>query len=580
MYRKNVKHLQSNFFGMSFTFAKKFWHEIEASAEYLFYKLIFCKIPEAIFAKLYSHKKSRPNSPCNSMMSALILKEYRAWTYAELFDSIKFNILTKVALGLDRLDDLPFCEATLFNFQNRLSEHFIKTGENLFEVVFDQLTTAQLNQLKLKTNIQRADSFQAASNIRNYTRLQLLVEMLLRVHRALSELDQQKFQVEFAPYLKYSSAGQYLYHLKPAQLPSELEKIGQLYQALYQQFFSTYSEMEIFKTFERIYTEHFAIVAEKITVKPAEELTSDCAQSPDDLDATYREKNGARYKGQVINVVETAHPDNQLNLIIDVAVNPNNTDDGQVLNNRLEKILEKTPDLDEMHVDGGYGNTELDQKCEPQAITIVQTAVRGRSAAVPIEIEAATTPCDEPEYQVSCPCQTVTSTPTKTRHKAQFDAEICAPCEHREHCPVIARKNFGVFYFSHADYLSRKRQKNIYKIPIERRKIRSNVEATVHEFTCKMPHKKLKVRGAFKTAIFAYSVAMGINFGRIFRYRAADPAKFKAHWRRLWRFLYYFFKELAHFGDPGIQFRNWISFFDFWPLFAPSNWLKLAFCKS
>jgi len=79
------------------------------------------------------------------------------------------------------------------------------------------------------------------------------------------------------------------------------------------------------------------------------------------VDATCRQKRDQESRGQTIHVNETAHPDNQLNLITDVAVAPNNTDDGKILNARLEKMVEKTPDLDELHTDGAYGNEDNDR---------------------------------------------------------------------------------------------------------------------------------------------------------------------------------------------------------------------------
>lgn len=87
---------------------------------------------------------------------------------------IKFNILIKIASGLKRPDAIPFCPAVMFNLQNRLNQHFVETGENLLEQVFDELTAEQLRKLKIKTIIPRTDSFVAASHIRNYSRLQLL----------------------------------------------------------------------------------------------------------------------------------------------------------------------------------------------------------------------------------------------------------------------------------------------------------------------------------------------------------------------------------------------------------------------
>ncbi|UCE08622.1 MAG: transposase, partial [bacterium] len=307
-------------------------------------------------------------------------------------------------------------------------------------------------------------------------------------------------------------------------LPHELEKIGQLYQWIYENLYSTYAEFDIFKIFERVYHEHFTVVEEKITVKSSDQLHSGCVQSPDDVDASYRDKNGKTSKGQAINVTETAHPDNPINLVTDVVVNPNNIDDSQVLGERLDRVKQKTPDLDELHFDGGYGSSDNDEKFAEYGITPIQTAVRGRQAAVTIEIEQVS----DDEYKVSCRQQTVTSQPTRNRHKAEFDLKTCHQCPHRNQCSAINMKKYSVFYFSREDYLARRRQNRIHEIPKERRTLRNNVEATVKEFVCKMPRKKLKVRGAFKAEVFAYSMAISVNFGRIYRLILDDPEYFKA----------------------------------------------------
>ena len=127
MFKKNVKHLQSDIFGLLASLPKASQKRAKCSEEQQFYKLIFCNIDEDIFSVLYSDVKSRPNSPINAMVSALILQSRKAWTYEQLFESIQFHILVRLALGLDNLHAMPFSPATLFNFQNRLNDHFVKT---------------------------------------------------------------------------------------------------------------------------------------------------------------------------------------------------------------------------------------------------------------------------------------------------------------------------------------------------------------------------------------------------------------------------------------------------------------------
>lgn len=521
MFKKNTQHLQSELFGFYNTLPKAMQKKVLQSEEYHFYKIIFSHIDESIFSVLYSDQKSRPNSPINAMVASLLIMNRRTWTYDELFKNIQFHLLVKVALGLDQISDVPFCAATLFNFQNRLHKHFIETGENLLEQVFDQLTAEQLKMLKLKTDIQRTDSFAALSNIRNYSRLQLLVEMLIRIYRVLSEEDQQRFIDQFCAYT-HKTSGQYIYSLSSEDIPHELEKIGQLYAWIDQTLYPLYKELQIFQTFQLVFTEHFTVADERIEIKPPEQLKSDSVQSPDDLDAVYRKKNNKSGKGQSVNIVETADPSNPIQLLTDVAVNPLNQDDNRALHKRLDRLKEKTPSFNELHHDAAYGSAENDLKCEQLGITTVQTAVRGNQSAVPIAIAQVS----ESDYVVQCPQQQVKSQHARKRFKACFDLLICRQCEYQEKCPALVMKKHRVYYFTHDIYLSKKRQRIIATLPPERQKLRSNVEATINEFVCKMPKDKLKVRGAFKTAVFAYSVAMSVNFGRIFRLIQANPVKY------------------------------------------------------
>jgi hypothetical protein len=514
MFRKNEKHLQKNLFGFQATLPQSQQNILYQSEEYKFYELIFCNIDEEEFNCLYSDINSRPNAPINSMISSLILKERKDWSYTELFNQIGFNLLTKTALGLNQIDEMPFCQSTLFYFQNKMNEHFLKTGENLFEKVFTNLTAAQLKKLKIKTNIQRTDSFLAASNIRSYSRLQLLIEVVLRLHRIFNKKDKSNFKEMLSEYTSQSSEN-YIYRLKGSELPKQLEKIGDIYYRLYHQIKDNYSEYREYEIFNRVYREHFSAGDEKIRVKKPEELTSSSLQSPDDTDATYRDKNGNSSKGQSINIVETTNPKNPIELINDIAVEANNINDDRILNDRIEQIKEKTPDLEELHFDGGYGSEDNDKKFEELVITPVQTAIKGRKPSVGIIITLK-----DDEYQVSCPKQKVIAVLSAKRYKAEFELDVCKHCEFANSCSTIENKHYRTYNFTKEDYLKNKRHNSINQIPEERKKLRNNVEATVAEFKRKLHNGKLKVRGYFKTVLFAFSMAISINFGRIFRWIA------------------------------------------------------------
>ncbi|MEW6652179.1 MAG: transposase [Bacteroidota bacterium] len=120
MFRKSTKHSHGNLFSFLNTLPSKQQKLLTASDKYKFYEIIFCSINEEDFSVLFSETDSRTNAPVNALVSALILMNRYSWSYEELFKNINFNLLTKTALGLKSLDEIPFCSAAIFNFQNRL----------------------------------------------------------------------------------------------------------------------------------------------------------------------------------------------------------------------------------------------------------------------------------------------------------------------------------------------------------------------------------------------------------------------------------------------------------------------------
>lgn len=553
MFSENNSHLQQNLFSTRNLLSEKKQKKLQSTPEAHFYDLVFTQIDEKTFAPLYSDTGSRPNAPVNALISAIILYNHRGWSTQDLFDRIDFDLRVRTALGLHDFEQTPFCSATFFNFQNRLLSYWAETGINLIESVFDSLTKQQLKQLKLKTNIQRMDSFQALSNIRHYGRIQLLVEVLIRLFRSLTDEQKELLKSQFDSYVQNKSTT-FVYDLKKSDIPYTLEELGKAYHAIYLHLKSeTLCDTDTFAIFERVYREHFCIDTDTVLVRDAKELDSSMLQSPDDIDATYRRKRGKDFQGHVVNVAETAHPDNAVNLITDVAVEANNVDDSTILTDRIDGLKEKHSDLNEIHTDGGYGSSDSDEKMQEHNINHVQTATRGRTAAVAMEIEP-----DEAEgYCVTCPCQKARAEKTKKRFKACFDIMVCSDCIHKEECPAVEQKSHRAYYFYEDMARQQQRARAIESLPKERQKLRPNVEATMKEYTKAFNHKgKLKIRGRFKTMLFAIAMSMGINFGRIYRNKQKNPDPFMLFWADLYRLYTTVSVEISDFVKNGFNLLN------------------------
>src|SRR5690606_16154230 len=185
MFKQNTGYQQKELFGFEDNLTKKQITYLKSSTEFTFFNEIFSKIDERKFSLLYSSTKSRPNVPINQLVGALILKHLNNWTYAELFKNLTFNNLTRYSIGITNPQADVFSEATMFNFQNRVINHYEETGKDLITEVFDSLTAIQLEQFNINTSIQRGDSFLVGSKVIEYSRLRLLIEVLKRVGRVL-----------------------------------------------------------------------------------------------------------------------------------------------------------------------------------------------------------------------------------------------------------------------------------------------------------------------------------------------------------------------------------------------------------
>ncbi len=358
-------------------------------------------------------------------------------------------------------------------------------------------------------------------------RVQLLVEVLQRVQRRLSAADQERYAELFAPYIK-GDAGQYIYHMKHEEVGKHLQRIGEDMAYLLSELKAGYTSEAAYQVLERVFGEHFQFKKRKVLVKPAEKLSASSLQSPDDLEATYREKNGRGYRGYVANLSETCDPENPLQLITKVQVAPNHTDDSQLLVEALPNLKART-DLDTIYTDGGHGSPQADAVLQEQQVEHIQTAIRGRDPDPnKLHLDDFTIQLNEKGKPVkaACPQGQTVSVHTTVQQKAfvaQFKTQVCQTCPLVERCPARAGKrderHHLRFTLTEMQVAQRRRRSREYQK--EGRNLRAAVESTVRSVKCPFPAGKLPVRGLFRVTCMVIGSSAVVNLKRIHRYMQA-----------------------------------------------------------
>ena len=533
MYKANNRHLQPFLISNVSDLPEKHQRRLERSWAGVFYRETFCRLKEEGFAVLYDDQPSRPNIPVNVLVGLETLKAGFGWSDEELYDHYVFDMQVRYALGYRDLKDGEFDVRTLYNFRQRLSRYNQEHGVNLLIKAFEEITDQQISDLKVQTRIQRMDSTQIASNIMDMSRLQLLVEAFQRLYRILSETDQQNYREMFAPYLKVSS-GQYTYAIKgKEETHRNIQEVGEsMYRGL-SELKARYGSELVFQVFERFFSDNFHLEAQQVQAKKNEEISAECLQSCDDLEATFRRKKEQEYKGYVANLGETCAPRNPCQLITEVQVAPNNVEDSDLMIAAVPDLKRRT-DLEILHIDGAYSSPEADPVLQENQVELVPTAIKGHHPDQgKFGLTAYTFQVDEGgmPIQMTCPQAQVARIHwgnKKGALVADFEPLYCETCPFHKSGQCRAKpgkrdKHYHLDFNPHEVQVARRRRAKDQQKQ-SGKNLRVAVEATMRTIKHPFPAGKLPVRGLFRVTSLIVGSALMCNMRSIWRY---EKAKFK-----------------------------------------------------
>lgn len=533
MFRKNQRHLQPALMSDLDHLTEKQRQRLEESWAGAFRHEVFVRLDESPFGALYSDTASRPNIPVNVLVGLETLKAGNGWSDEDMHDAFSFDVQVRYALGYENLGEGEFDLRTVYNFRQRLSDHMQTQGQNLMERCFTQVTDEQLAAFQLKTGQLRMDSTQIASNIRQLCRLQLLVEVLQRVQRMLTPADQARYAEAFAPYVK-GHASQYVYRIKGEQTAPHLQRIGELMQRLVEELRATYADESVYQVLARVFGEQFRLDADTVTPLPGTEISANSLQSPDDLEATYRQKANQSYQGYVANVTETCAPENPFQLIVQVQTASNTTEDAALLVEALPELKTRTG-VEMLYNDAAFCSPAADEALREHHVEQVPTDLRGKSpnperlglADFAIQCDAEANPT-----QLTCPQQQAVPVSVgrkPQRYVARFDPAVCQPCTLQARCPIrsLPSEPLRSLRFSQAQLdVARRRQRSVAYRQMDKN-LRAAVESTIGALKRPFAEDQLPVRGRFRMGMMIVGSALMVNVRRMQRYLVAKTKSAK-----------------------------------------------------
>lgn len=414
-----------------------------------FADIVFPAINEERFAVLYSdHVFSRPNTPVNFIVGALMLKELNGLTDDELVASICCDVRYQYALHSTSYEEQPVSDRTFSRFRERLYNYEVNNKIDLLSEEMKHLAEVYSNFMKLRKGVKRMDSLMIASRSKALSRIQILYRTVAGALKLMHRLGfDSLIPGSLVHYLEPDDENLVIYHSKSDDAGSRLEQVMKdAQQVIGLMSDDSWHEFQEYQLLERVLHEQTTFEPEndEIALKENEEITPQSLQNPSDPDATYREKAGKEHKGYVGNLVESVG-ENGDSVISDFAYETNDHSDSDF----CKEYLESRPDGAEhetMIADGAYGSEKNRALAEEKNVELVATALIG---VLPDPVFADFEMDAKGERVVRCPAG---HEPLGTSYyvkqgscRARFSKDHCCNCPHRDKCRAMEqKKNFVV----------------------------------------------------------------------------------------------------------------------------------------
>lgn len=484
-----------------------------------FAEKIFPNIHEEDFAPLYSSNFSRPNTPVNVIVGALILKETLGDTDDELVQALMFDIRYQYALHTTSFEEQPLSDRTLSRFRARCLAYETETGIDLIHQCVVSLAKEISEFMELSPSMQRMDSLMVAAHIRNLSLLELFYTCVSNFAKIMN-----KRQVEIPElqkhYIEKDDYNAFIYHQRDMDVTARTLLVMHDAETLLHLCNGEFDDTSEYQLLIRLLKEQTIFDDDgnrRLRKKNEIKNPSKVLLNPSDPEATFRSKAGEKHIGYVGNITETVGEN--CSVITDYAYEQNIYSDSQFLKDYL---MTQPTDKEEsiLVADGAYCGEENNKVASEHQIRLITTNFTGRK---PDDIFA--------EFQFSEDQKSLTECinhikPTYTHYDERNERSIahfkkcdCENCPYQKQC----RPRFTKYYaFKEVSYKTVNRAKQLRYMETKEFKkfshFRNGVEAIPSLMRRKYNVDKIPSHGKKQTRLyFGFKIA-ALNFQKLLDY--------------------------------------------------------------
>lgn len=485
----------------------------------IFSEKIFPAIKEEDFSVLYSNKASRPNTPVNVIVGALILKEILGNTDDELVQALMFDIRYQYALHTTSFEEQPLSDRTLSRFRARCLAYETKTGIDLIHGCVTHLAKEIASVMKLTPHMQRMDSLMVSANIRNLSLLELFYTCVANLAKLMNQRNTEIPEAQ-KHYIEKDDYNHFIYYQRELDTLERTVVVMKDAEILIDLCDEDYDESSEYQLLIRLLKEQTIFEDDgnrRLRKKEEKEQASKVLMNPADPEATFRKKAGHKHIGYIGNIVETVGENGSL--VTDYAYEKNIYSDSQF----AKDYIEAQPKHEKPIVlvsDGAFGSESNIAKAKEHRIKFITTNFTGIK---PDEIYAEFKFNEDKTRLLQCANQ---KSPDKCVYDSSNDKcvvyygqEVCNNCQYKDRCKPYPLKTR---YRKEVSWKAVNRAKKLQYMKTDEFKkyahFRNGVEAIPSLLRRKYKVDKIPSRGKKETKFyFGFKIA-ALNFQKLLAY--------------------------------------------------------------
>lgn len=463
----------------------------------VFRHVILELMPVGTLAGHFSAGMGRPTKELYSMAGLILLSEQLDWTKDQTVDAYCFHMEVHYALNLEPVaHDLSV--RTLERYLNVFEE------DDLAARVMHDVSIKLVKLLDIKVDQQRLDSTHIFSDMASFGRTRLMGVAIKRFLSQVKKYDAAAYESLDEPLRqRYAPSDHRLFGDTGKDSESRRILRQQVAEDMYElvkRFADDpkHSGRSTYKAMERIFYEQCEVHEEQVEVK--KKTGGHVMQNPSDPDATYDGHKGAGYQ---VQISETCHPDNEVQLVTCALPQTAVESDHEALDDVLDDLKKSELLPEQMLADTSYCSDENVQKAaEDYGVELVGPVPSGsidEEAAYQLNIDDFTLN-EETQVVISCPAG---HAPASSVHdeetgktKTVMPESVCRGCQFLDECPVKkSRDGYSVSHTAKEYRTAGRRREEATEAFRERYRTRSGIEGTNSGLKRRVGLGQLRVRG-------------------------------------------------------------------------------------